>query len=77
MGEPTFLNLTRAAAYLNVSRRTLLRLMRGGQVPYVTLGGSRRLLRIDIDDLKATVDRFKCAATPGPFPPRSETRGES
>lgn len=47
------LSVTQVAAYLGVSRQTVYRLMRSGQLGYVMVGSRRRVPRQGLDALLA------------------------
>lgn len=51
-GEREYLRAAEAAAYLNVSPKTVSRWAKEGKIPHiVTLGGHRRFPRQEIEDL--------------------------
>lgn len=56
--EPTWLTLSQAVAYLQVSRRTVYRLMEEGTLPYFRISGTRqrRFQRSDLDKLMIPED---------------------
>jgi len=60
---PLLLNSRDAAKALAISERTLARLTATGEIPHLRIG---RLLRFDLRDLQAWIDRQKEARHDGP-----------
>ncbi|MEM7127026.1 MAG: helix-turn-helix domain-containing protein [Chloroflexota bacterium] len=56
--EPTWLTLSQAETYLQVSRRTVYRLMEEGRLPYFRISGTRqrRFQKSDLDKLMIPED---------------------
>ena len=55
--KPTFLRMPEVARHLGVSRSTAYALLKKGDLPYITLGGSVRVPRAAIERLAAKAMR--------------------
>lgn len=57
-----FVTLDDAAEYLNVSPRTIRRLIASGELPGFRVAGHRRAIRLDVADLDAIMQPIPSAA---------------
>jgi excisionase family DNA binding protein len=53
----SLLSVKQIANHLNVSRSTIHRMVKSGQIPYKRMGGKRGHLRFDVLAVRAALDR--------------------